>query len=155
MIAGGRTPRVIILTNLVAVHFAVDMISFLTVESSCSACPIATTHVLSLSTVKSKPERAPVRFQQSSLARSRNPAIAIDGFLRNFAVVPHAARLTDDIGSDMVRVHEEFVLRRVRFAQDTSRIVRYPGCVTSDRAKVILSRDVNRRILNSELCCDA
>lgn len=33
-----------------------------------------------------------VRFQQSSLARSRNPAIAIDGFLRNFALYREAGR---------------------------------------------------------------
>lgn len=62
-------------------------------ESSCLVCPVATTHVLSLSTVKSKPENVliPVRFQRGTLARSRNPAIAIDGFLRNLAVVTSRA----------------------------------------------------------------
>lgn len=54
----------------------------------------------------------PVRFQRSSLARSRNPAIAIDEFLRNFAV--------DTASDDTHSV--EFILRRVRFAQETSSI---------------------------------
>lgn len=80
-------------------------------ENSCLVCPVATTHVLSLSTVKSKPENVliPVRFQRGTLARSRNPAIAIDGFLRNLAVVTRRAAKLVDGHDDDIRVRKEFV----------------------------------------------
>lgn len=76
-------------------------------ESSCPVCPVATTHVLSLSTVKSKPKNVliPVRFQRGTLARSRNPAIAIDGFLRNLAVVTWRAA---ELHHDDIRVRNSF-----------------------------------------------
>lgn len=81
-------------------------------ESSCPVCLVATTHVLSLSTVKSKPENVliPVRFQRGTLARSRNPAIAIDGFLRNLAIVASRAAKLMDGHDDDIHVRKEFLI---------------------------------------------
>jgi len=101
-----------------------------------------------------------VRFQRGTLARSRNPAIAIDRFLRNLAVVTSWAAKQADEHDDDIRVRKKFVPwhARLKFVKKMSIVLRYRWLarfagyqMMSDEIEVVyISHDANMRVLNSE-----
>lgn len=100
----GRTPRVIILTNFVAVRFAADMISFLTVERAAARPVRSRPHTYSPFLPWNQSQnvlRYEIPAEFSCAISSRNPAIAIRWMPQKFrGRRQHAVRLADGISND-------------------------------------------------------